>query len=226
MDTMAAIKQTFFQECEEQIAELENGLLAIERQEGDLETINAVFRAVHSIKGGAGAFGLDDLVRFAHTFETTLDLMRSNELEITTGLIKLMLRAADGLADLVRFSRDGADLDRARIAQLNGELARAAKGEPAAAEPAPAAAPVLSDEPVADENGFVPIRFSLDDLVGGPDFSIDETPANAPRTVRFKPKPELYAKANDAGVLLREIRRLPESNVACDTSIAPLLPAL
>ncbi len=226
MDTMAAIKQTFFQECEEQLAELENGLLAIERQEGDLETINAVFRAVHSIKGGAGAFGLDDLVRFAHTFETTLDLMRSNELEITTGLIKLMLRAADGLADLVRFSRDGADLDRARIAQLNGELARAAKGEPAAAaEPMPAA-PAIADEPAADENGFVPIRFSLDDLLGEPAPSADETPADAPLTVRFKPKPELYAKANDAVVLLREIRRLGEAKIACDTSEIPLLTEL
>jgi two-component system chemotaxis sensor kinase CheA len=162
MDTMAAIKQTFFQECEEQLAELENGLLAIERQEGDLETINAVFRAVHSIKGGAGAFGLDDLVRFAHTFETTLDLMRSSELEITPALVKLMLRAADGLADLVRFSRDGADLDRARIAQLNGELARAASGE--AAAPAPEAAapatPAIADEPAPDENGFTPISAS------------------------------------------------------------------
>ncbi len=88
MDTMAAIKQTFFQECEEQLTELEDGLLAIEREEGDLETINAVFRAVHSIKGGAGAFGLDDLVRFAHTFETTLDGMRSGKLGITPQIVK------------------------------------------------------------------------------------------------------------------------------------------
>ena len=228
MDTMAAIKQTFFQECEEQLAELENGLLAIERQEGDHETINAVFRAVHSIKGGAGAFGLDDLVRFAHTFETTLDLMRSSELEITPGLVKLMLRAADGLADLVRFSRDGADLDRARIAQLNGELARAASGEaaaPAFEAPAPAA-PAVADEPAPDENGFVPIRFSLDDLIGGPAFSAEETPADAPLTVRFRPKPELYAKANDAVVLLREIRRLGEAKIACDTSEIPMLTEL
>jgi two-component system chemotaxis sensor kinase CheA len=231
MDTMAAIKQTFFQECEEQLAELENGLLAIERQEGDLETINAVFRAVHSIKGGAGAFGLDDLVRFAHTFETTLDLMRSNELEITPGLVKLMLRAADGLADLVRFSRDGADLDRARIAQLNGELSRAATGETTHADPvapaAPAAAePVFSDEPAPDENGFTPIRFSLDDLLGGDAAPADDLAAATPLTVRFKPKPELYAKANDAVVLLRELRRLGDATITCDTSEVPLLTEL
>lgn len=226
MDTMAAIKQTFFQECEEQLAELENGLLAIERQEGDLETINAVFRAVHSIKGGAGAFGLDDLVRFAHTFETTLDLMRSSELEITPALVKLMLRAADGLADLVRFSRDGADLDRARIAQLNGELARAASGEAAAPEAAAPATPAIADEPLPDENGFTPIRFSLDDLLGGPAFGADETPAAVPLTIHFKPKPELYAKANDAVVLLREIRRLGDAKIACDTSAVPLITEL
>jgi two-component system chemotaxis sensor kinase CheA len=229
MDTMAAIKQTFFQECEEQLAELENGLLAIERQEGDLETINAVFRAVHSIKGGAGAFGLDDLVRFAHTFETTLDLMRSNELEITPGLIKLMLRSADGLADLVRFSRDGADLDRARIAQLNGELAHAASGEAAAhAEPTPQAEPepAFVDEPATDENGFTPIRFSLDDLLGGGLPVLEDSPADGGLAVRFKPKPELYAKANDAVVLLRELRRLGETRITCDTSEIPLLTEL
>ena len=64
MDPMAAIKQTFFQECEEQLAELETGLLAMESGDHDPETVNAVFRAVHSVKGGAGAFSLEDLVRF------------------------------------------------------------------------------------------------------------------------------------------------------------------
>ena len=63
MDTMATIKQTFFQECEEQLVELEAGLLAMNEGAADDETVNAVFRAVHSIKGGAGAFKLDDLVQ-------------------------------------------------------------------------------------------------------------------------------------------------------------------
>jgi len=58
MDAMAAIKQTFFQECEEQLGELEIGLLVLQDGDTDPETVNAVFRAVHSIKGGAGAFNL------------------------------------------------------------------------------------------------------------------------------------------------------------------------
>ena len=60
-DPFEAIKATFFQECEEQLAELESGLLKLNDGDRDPETVNAVFRAVHSIKGGAGAFGLDDL---------------------------------------------------------------------------------------------------------------------------------------------------------------------
>ena len=99
MDPLDAIKDTFFQECEEQLAELESGLLAIEEGDHDPERINAVFRAVHSVKGGAGAFGLEPLVRFAHVFETALDQMRSGGLAPDDHVLKVMLRAADVLAD-------------------------------------------------------------------------------------------------------------------------------
>ncbi|MCO5159475.1 MAG: chemotaxis protein CheA [Aquamicrobium sp.] len=223
MDTMAAIKQTFFQECEEQLTELEDGLLAIEREEGDLETINAVFRAVHSIKGGAGAFGLDDLVRFAHTFETTLDGMRSGKLGITPQIVKLMLRSADILADLVRISRDGGEMDGARVSLMSEELARAGGAEQA---PAPTVEAVPAFEPLAmddgaqvDEFGFAPVQISFDTLIA------DDEAAGIRETVKvhFTPKPELYAKANDALRLLRELGRLGEMDVACDTSAVPLL---
>lgn len=186
MDTMAAIKQTFFQECEDQLAELESGLLAMERQESDSETINAAFRAVHSMKGGAGAFGLDELVRFAHTFETTLDLMRSNALDITNGLVKLMLRAADGLADLVCFARGGTELDRGRIAQLDAELTRAASGHAAPALEAPSTIANRGDGP--DENGFTPIRFFLEDPIAA-DLGNTEEAASGPLVECFRPAP-------------------------------------
>ncbi len=74
-------RQTFFEECAEQLAELESGLLQIQRGQSDSDTVNAVFRAVHSIKGGAGAFKLNELVHFAHVFETALDELRSGRLD-------------------------------------------------------------------------------------------------------------------------------------------------
>ena len=116
MDPLEAIKITFFQECEEQLSELEAGLLAMEQGDSDPETINAVFRAVHSIKGGAGAFSLEPLVRFAHVFETTLDDVRAGKLAATNTVVKVMLQAADVLADHVRAARDGGAVEEARSA--------------------------------------------------------------------------------------------------------------
>ena len=101
---MDLLRQIFFQECEEQLAELESGLLEIENGGSDPEIVNAVFRAVHSIKGGAGAFALEDLVRFAHIFETVLDEVRKGRLATATPVVETLLRAADVLADFVRVS--------------------------------------------------------------------------------------------------------------------------
>src|SRR5271167_4129248 len=118
MDPMAAIRDTFFQECAEQLAEIEAGLNAIDSGDADAETVNAVFRAVHSIKGGAGAFQLDRLVRFAHAFETTLDSLRSGKIALSETLLKTMFRSNDALADLVAAARGGGEVDERRMDAL------------------------------------------------------------------------------------------------------------
>src|SRR5271165_4521245 len=122
MDNMDAIRETFFQECEEQLDELERGLLAMQEGSSDAETVNAVFRAVHSIKGGAGAFKLDALVRFAHSFETTLEMIRNGLLAPSPAVMRTMLRAADVLSDLVTEARGGGGVDPARSAEIIAEL--------------------------------------------------------------------------------------------------------
>ncbi len=208
MDTMAAIKQTFFQECEEQLVELETGLLAIEEGDHDPETVNAVFRAVHSIKGGAGAFNLGDLVHFAHIFESAMELVRIGKLMPTVPVVKTMLRAADILADLVRAARDDKRHDPSRSAAITAELTALA--------PPPAA----DAEPFADFD-FTPVMVDLSDFadLGGP---------VAPTGFRigFTPRPDLYAKGNETAILLREVERLGTAIVTCDTSAVPLLDAL
>ena len=77
MDPLAELKQTFFQECEELLGALEQKLQALDEGSTDPEDVNAAFRAIHSIKGGAGAFGCTELVAFAHVFEASLDHLRS-----------------------------------------------------------------------------------------------------------------------------------------------------
>lgn len=225
---MEEIKEIFFQECEEQLTELETGLLAMNDGDDDPETVNAVFRAVHSIKGGAGAFGLDDLVAFAHVFETTLDCVRSNKLDASEGLMKVMLKSADVLADITAASRDGDKIDPARSADLVRDLAAYANGE-TPSESSDAAAPeaeAVSAEPEpvaqapaeADDGGFQPVPFSFDDMA-------DEDPSDVASgntfLIEFKPNAGLYAKGNDTALLLRDLAALGEMKVSCNTTDLP-----
>ena len=221
MDPMAAIRETFFQECEEQLSELESGLLAMQAGEADSETVNAVFRAVHSVKGGAGAFGLDALVRFAHVFETTLDGVRAGRLMPTPPFVMTMLRAADVLADLVRAARDSGEVDTARTSKLAEELA--ALSEPAAGT-APTAAPlsampaVVAPALLDDIPGFTfqPVTIDLGEPAPlGPELNN--------WTICFRPHPDLYAKGNDSVLLLRELYRLGEMTVQLNVDDLPVL---
>jgi two-component system chemotaxis sensor kinase CheA len=230
MDPMDAIKVTFFQECDEQLGELEAGLMALEEGTGDRETVNAVFRAVHSVKGGAGAFGFEDLVKFSHTFETVLDLMRSDKLAIEPDVLHVMLRASDVLADLVHAARDGGTVDQDRCAALMEELEHLAHGgsAPPAAAPvaAAASAPASPDaDPEPDEWGFVPLRISIDEV---PLLDEPAAPASDEEVwkITFTPRPALYAKGSDATILLRELAMLGECDVAVDDSLVPSLDAM
>jgi two-component system chemotaxis sensor kinase CheA len=215
---MAEIKATFFQECEEQLVELETGLLAMEEGDDSSETVNAVFRAVHSVKGGAGAFGLEDLVHFAHAFETTLDEVRAGRLEATAEVVKPLLRAADILTDLVRAARDGGEVEQARCEAMASELF----------------ALIGVEEPAGDDDGMDGIDFqpmqaaipAFDDFV--PIREVEE-PSEADVggwMLKFKPRPELYKKANETVLLLRELARLGQVEVELDASDLPLLPHL
>lgn len=239
---MNEIKEIFFQECEEQLAELESGLLALNDGDSDPETVNAVFRAVHSIKGGAGAFGLDDLVAFAHVFETTLDCVRSNKLDPSHEVLKVMLKSADVLADLTAAARDGGSVEKSRTSVLVGELQALAEGKPLpgagaapapapeAAAPQPAAEPAKAEAPVAaaptDESGFQPVPFSFDgfddeDAPSTDDAQPSDAEAKPVFTVRFKPRSDLYAKGNEAVLLLRDLAKVGELQVRCEIDTLP-----
>ncbi|MBO9708202.1 MAG: chemotaxis protein CheA [Caulobacter sp.] len=241
MDELEAIKVTFFQECEELLADLEGGLLAMQDGNDDGDTVNAVFRAVHSIKGGAGAFGLEPLVRFAHVFETLLDARRSNEIPGTPDLTALLLRASDVLADHVSAARGLGVVDMDASAAMAAELKAAtdpnaapvAAAAPAvveaepAFEPAPvvigAANELLGDDALDDDDlgfDFQPMTITLDAQAA------DAAVIENVWTVSIRPKSDLYRKANETGLLLRELARLGPVQATLDDSALPALDLL
>jgi two-component system chemotaxis sensor kinase CheA len=214
MDAFEAIKATFFQECDELLADLESKLMLLEQGQTDLETINAVFRAVHSVKGGAGAFGLEALVRFAHVFETLMDELRAGRKPCDPITIKTLLRASDVLADHVQAAQGlTPPVDEARSAALVAELELLTHG---------GEAPPPSIEEEEDDFGFTPMAF---------DMALDEPlapPATPPLgwRVTFKPHAKMYANANEAGLLLRELGRLGPIAVSLDDRDVPMLDVL
>ena len=108
-DALESVRATFFDECAELMEALETNLLALSEGSGDGETVGAIFRAVHSIKGGAGAFGLTALVTFAHDLETVLDALRSGRISPNQDLCAALLRACDHLGDLISLAAGGAE---------------------------------------------------------------------------------------------------------------------
>ncbi|WP_088624159.1 chemotaxis protein CheA [Oceanicola sp. 22II-s10i] len=208
-DPMADIRASFFVECEELLEALQDGLGSLDDGVGDSETINVVFRAVHSIKGGAGAFGLEHLVRFAHRYETVLDEVRSNGLTPDHENVKLFFRAADHLSDLVRASRDGLtvpqDAGDALLAELDAMLGT----------------PAETDEASAQVE-FTPLGIGID--LGDLDAPFDAGSAPSTRwSIRFQPRAELYETGNEPQILLRNLARLGTADVTCDVGALPLL---
>ncbi|MFM1977326.1 MAG: hypothetical protein RL145_2172 [Pseudomonadota bacterium] len=211
-DPFEAIKQTFFLECEELLTDLEASVTALTFGDGDGETINAAFRAIHSIKGGAGAFGLEELVRFAHVFETYMDELRSGRKTCDETAIRAMLHASDVLADHVSFARGlipSMDEERSQ-AVANDLRALMNEGGPVIA---PAPEPSPAEDLIEAEFAFKPVMFDFGDAAAVPDVIAPDA-----WTITFKPHTRLYETGNEPALLLRELARLGPCQITLDTS--------
>jgi two-component system chemotaxis sensor kinase CheA len=212
-DPFEAIKQTFFLECEELLTDLEASVTALTFGDGDGETINAAFRAIHSIKGGAGAFGLEELVRFAHVFETYMDELRSGRKTCDDIAIRAMLHASDVLADHVSYARGLIpSMDEERSQTVANEL-RALMDDSGPVVAAPTPEPNPAEDPIEAEFAFKPVMFDFGDAADTPEELAPEA-----WIIQFKPHKRLYETGNEPALLLRELARLGPCQVTLDTS--------
>jgi two-component system chemotaxis sensor kinase CheA len=93
--------QTYISESRELLEEMEDALLKIENENDKQESLNAIFRAAHTIKGSAGLFGLDEIVNFVHGVESLLDMMRTGVIDINTEIAALILDCRDYISNLI-----------------------------------------------------------------------------------------------------------------------------
>ena len=108
---MSQALTTFFDESRELLTEMESILLSAEQETFDSEQMNALFRCAHTIKGSAGMFGLNAVVRFTHEVETLLDRLRHGDIALSSELVSLLLETRDHMAHLLDAVSGGAAVD-------------------------------------------------------------------------------------------------------------------
>ncbi|MCM1512898.1 MAG: chemotaxis protein CheA [Oxalobacter formigenes] len=114
--------QVFFDETEELLAEKERLLLGIDLDNPDAEDIDAIFRAAHSIKGGAATFGLTDIAEVTHVMESLLDEIRKGHMKLTSEHVEVFLMAKDVLKMLRDGHQYGTEVDQAAVKEVMGRL--------------------------------------------------------------------------------------------------------
>ncbi len=154
--------QTFFDEADELLADMEQHLLGLDPQEPDAEQMNAIFRAAHSIKGGAGTFGFTVLQETTHILENILDGARRGEMQLSTDIINLFLETKDIMQEQLDAYKTATEPNAATfeyICQALRQLALEARGEVIAPPKTLAAEP-----PAAAEVAAGGLRLALIDL--------------------------------------------------------------
>ena len=220
MASLDELRVTFFQECEDLLDRLGEGLrdLSVAVGQSEMETVHAVFRAVHSIKGGAAAFALDELVAFAHLFETALDELRQGRLSLDAPMSETLLRAGDALTDLVTAAREDQPSPRDRVNRIAAEL------------------DALADGGTGDDDfAFEPVTMTLDMLTPPAEAldgehenleirpSIDADPTIASWRITIVPSIDFYQTGNEPAGLIKALAGLGTIRVLPDlTAIPPL----
>ncbi|MGJ7527647.1 chemotaxis protein CheA [Variovorax sp. GB1P17] len=163
---LSQFTQAFFVEAIELLAEMEQLLLDLDVEAPDSEQLNAIFRAAHSIKGGAATFGFTALTNTTHVLETLLDRARHGQLRLSGSMIDAFLETKDALQEQLTAYQAGKEPDADRVAHICGVLQQLAleSGADSAAAPAPApapvAAPVAAAVVAAGGDGVLRIRFA------------------------------------------------------------------
>lgn len=138
--------QVFFEECGEHLVEMERILVSLGDSEPDDEQLNAIFRAAHSIKGGAGIFGFQDMTVVTHVLESLLDKLRTHEIPFSTAMIDLFLEAGDVITMQLAGHRDGAKVDQEAVDRIRTRLQQVVDGENIAPAPEKGASTVVQVE--------------------------------------------------------------------------------
>ena len=204
-ELLEQLRGVFFEEAFEGLETMESALMALDEAPQDEDTLNQIFRAAHSIKGGAGSFGFGAITRFTHGMETLLDELRSGRRAVEPPVVDVLLRAVDQLRALVEGAAEGAPVDEARTRALTEELEQTLSGSPG---PTGSPSAEAGASPPADPTAEAP-------ATSGPGF-----------VIRFEPHLDLMSTGNDPVLIFRELGALGALEVRPRTDRVPSIELL
>lgn len=126
---LSQFQESFFTESAEHVETMETGFLELEERPEDLDLLNRIFRAAHSIKGNAGMFNFAEIAGLTHKMENVLDLMRNEKIPVTSHAVDVLLRSLDGLKSLLDAAQGAGEADQATIQELEKELQACQDGD-------------------------------------------------------------------------------------------------
>ncbi|TXI76272.1 MAG: chemotaxis protein CheA [Dechloromonas sp.] len=202
---MSQFYQVFFEESAEHLAAMESLLLELDIDNPDMEQLNAIFRAAHSIKGSAGTFGFTDLAETTHILENLLDRIRKEELTLRAEMVDAFLEAGDVLRSMLEAHQGRGAVDADTVETICSRLRDLSSDAPAVSAAAPVApvatetAAVMPPEPAPGDE--IAVRIPVDS--GRRLFDIQFLPT------------DIAAKGVGVDNLLDELRSLGELEIAC-----------
>ncbi|MEF1256279.1 chemotaxis protein CheA [Vibrio sp. M260112] len=198
---MEQLRKMFYEECRENLEVLEDVLLNLDPTHVEDESINTIFRAAHSIKGGAGTFNLLDISEFTHSVEAYLDLVRNHQRSLSAETIDLLLKSGDCIHSMLEGHEQGSEVNDALKQEVSLKLVA-----------------------LLDENSIEPqsSNAGLAETQSSP-----SNQSNQPWQIVFTPHQEMFFSGNDPLRILRELTELDASCVIeVDTSKLPEIEAL
>jgi two-component system, chemotaxis family, sensor kinase CheA len=189
----------FFEESFEGLEIMESELLELDYKNPGEEEINNIFRAAHSIKGGSGSFGFNEITGFTHVLETLLDEVRAGKHELNQDEVNLLLTSVDCLRDMLSAARDKTDVDEEHIQSVQSDLEK-----------------VLDNESSCKEGNDDSTNSEKENVSG------EENVSGTGWQINFVPHHHLFQTGNDPLRMFRELEDLGE--LSTEVSIDKLPP--
>ena len=203
---MSQFHQVFFEECFEGLEAMESGLLDLNTGDIDAEVINTIFRGAHSIKGGSGTFGFNEVADFTHIMETLLDQMRDGRRPVTQPAVDVLLGSVDCLRAMLTAIQSDDNIDSASVVIYKNALEIELHGS------AKESTPSISQETSIVEE---------EEEEGNEETDNETEVTEQGWTIAFSPYLDLLKTGNDPVRLFRELAELGEYTASVNTRDIP-----